>query len=276
MSLRIPVLVSSAPGARGADGDRLAPYRVAVAELPLSAQLSSSATGAVVVIDARGSGGWLCAVEAALADGARGVVVDEAVVPDAGRRDRLPAGGAHVLAARCFLPRDLVEAARALVAPSGSKAVLVTVEAGGPSSSGVLRDALGWARVLTGGGELGLGSVFPENESGPTVSLLLESHDGIPVLFSWLPAAGAPWLRVSALGAVEVEVAIDPGAGVARLTSRSAEEERGVREAFEGGARRELRCAIEAPRASDSPDELSCLLEDLELSRRIEHGCASA
>ncbi|PPG01975.1 hypothetical protein C5E06_14965 [Pseudoclavibacter sp. RFBI5] len=268
--------MSSAPGARGADGDRLAPYRVAVAELPLSAQLSSTATGAVVVIDARGSGGWLCAVEAALADGARGVVVDEAVVPDAGRRDRLPAGGAHVLAARCFLPRDLVEAARALVAPSGSKAVLVTVEAGGPSSSGVLRDALGWARVLTGGGELGLGSVFPENESGPTVSLLLESHDGIPVLFSWAPAAGVPWLRVSALGAVEVEVAIDPGAGVARLTSRSAEGERVVREAFEGRARRELRWALEAPRASDWPDELSRLLEDLELSWQIERGCSSA
>ncbi|MBF4460859.1 hypothetical protein [Pseudoclavibacter sp. VKM Ac-2867] len=276
MSLRIPVLVSSAPGARGADDDRLAPYRVAVAELPLSAQLASSATGAVVVIDARGSGGWLCAVEAALADGARGVVVDEAVVPDAGCRDRLPAGGGHVLAARCFLPRDLVEAARALVAPSGSEAVLVAVEVGGPSSSGVLRDALGWARVLTGGGELGLGSVFPENESGPTASLLLESHDGIPVLFSWAPDAGAPWLRVSALGAVEVEVAIDAGAGVARLTSRSAEGERVVRDAFEGRARRELRCAIEAPRASDRPDELLCLLEDLELSGQIERGCSSA
>ncbi|WP_146081903.1 hypothetical protein [Pseudoclavibacter sp. Z016] len=276
MSLRIPVLVSSAPGARGADGDRLAPYRVAVAELPLSAQLSSTATGAVVVIDARGSGGWLSAVEAALADGARGVVLDEAVVADVGRRDRLPAGAAPVLAARRFLPRDLVEAARAFVAPPGAEAVLVTVEAGGPSSSGVLRDALGWARVLTGGGELRLGVAHPENESAPTVSLLLESHDGIPVLFSWVPAAGVPWLRVSAFGAVEVEAAIDPGAGVARITSRSAEGERVVRQGFEGRARLELRCAIEAPRASDWPDELSPLLEDLELSWQIERGCSSA
>ncbi|WP_146080318.1 hypothetical protein [Pseudoclavibacter sp. RFBG4] len=276
MSLRIPVLVSSVPGPRGVDGDRLASYRVAVAELPLSAQLASSATGAVVVIDARSSGGWLSAVEAALADGARGVVVDEAVVPDVGRRVRLPAGGAPVLTARRFLPRDLVEAARALVAPPGAEAVLVTVEAGGPSLSGVLRDALGWVRVLAGGGELGLGSAHPENDGGPTVSLLLESHDGIPVLFSWAPAAGVPWLRVSALGAVEVEVAIDSGAGVARLTSRSAEGERVVREAFEGRARRELRWALEAPRASDWPDELSCLLEDLELSGEIERGCSSA
>lgn len=275
MSLRIPVLVSGAQGAVGADGDRLGPYRVAVAELPLSAEPASSAAGAVVVVDGRGSAGWPSAVEAALAGGARSVVVDEAVVPDAACGDRLPAGSAPVLVARRFLPRELAEAARELVAPLGLEAVLVTVEVGGPSSSGVLRDALGWARVLTGGGELRLGSAHPEIEAGPTVSLLLESNDGIPVLVSWAPVVGAPWLRVSALGAVEAEVVIDSGAGVARLTSRSAEGERVARAAFEGRARRELRCALEAARASDWPEELSCVLEDLELGRQIERGCSA-
>ncbi|WP_424467381.1 hypothetical protein [Pseudoclavibacter helvolus] len=162
---------------------------------------------------------------------------------------------------RRFQPRELIAAARDAVTAQGSRPHIVTVEAAGAVSTGVLRDALGWARELAsaGGREL-------KPRSG---SVLLESPDGVPVVVTWLGAAQVPWLRVCALGAVEVEVEVDEGTGCASVVTRSGAGEHVVRAGFEEPARRELRRAIDAARASVWPDELTPFLADLRLQASI-------
>ncbi|WP_424467382.1 hypothetical protein [Pseudoclavibacter helvolus] len=76
MSPRVPIFLS-AQGHRASEA-----YRVAVAELPLTVELAASPVGAVVVVDGRAPGGWSAEVDAALARGASGVVVDGVGVVD--------------------------------------------------------------------------------------------------------------------------------------------------------------------------------------------------
>ncbi|WP_271984178.1 hypothetical protein [Pseudoclavibacter terrae] len=305
MSARVPVFVP--PFERDAAGPRddvLAAYRAAIETLPLSAEAAGGAEGAVVVVDGRATGGWAAGLDAALAAGALGVVVDEVVLLDAdadadavadasagvgansGTHMRAGAGAGApmsagvasaagcvpVLVARRFLPRGLADGVGALVGPLTDGARLVTVEVGGAASSGVLRDALGWARVLTGS-QLTLTAVRGEPRGA---TALAESEPGTPVTLSWRRSSGPPWLRVSALGASEVEVIVDAGTGHASGVVRSAHGEQLVGSGYEDRVRGELRRAIEAVRVSelrgDISAELSGVLADLELQRQIEAG----
>lgn len=299
MSARVPVFVPPFErDAAGPRGDVLAAYRAAIQALPLSAEAAGGAAGAVVVVDGRATGGWAAGLDAALAAGALGVVVDEAVLLDAvadasagvgansGTQVRAGAGAGApmsagvasvagcvpVLVARRFLPRGLADGVGALVEPLTDGARLVTVEVGGAASSGVLRDALGWARVLTGS-QLTLTAVRGEPRGA---TALAESEPGTPVTLSWRRSSGPPWLRVSALGASEVEVIVDAGTGHASGVVRSAHGEQLVGSGYEDRVRGELRRAIEAVRVSelrgDISAELSGVLADLELQRQIEAG----
>lgn len=299
MSARVPVFVPPFEcDAVGPRDDVLAAYRAAIEALPLSAEAAGGAEGAVVVVDGRVTGGWAAGLDAALAAGALGVVVDEVVLLDAvadasagvgansGTHVRAGAGAGApmsagvasaagcvpVLVARRFLPRGLADGVGALVEPLTDGARLVTVEVGGAASSGVLRDALGWARVLTGS-QLTLTAVRGEPRGA---TALAESEPGTPVTLSWRRSSGPPWLRVSALGASEVEVVVDAGTGHASGVVRSAHGEQLVGSGYEDRVRGELRRAIEAVRVSelrgDISAELSGVLADLELQRQIEAG----
>lgn len=281
MPIFVPV---SGSGARSRRVDPLGAYRVAVAELPRSAGLATHPTSAVVVLDARGSERWVAGVEDALAAGALGVIVDGIDGVDAGLglgswgvgdvtrmagsdcpAGSSTAGGAPVLVARRFLPSSLRDAVFASEAELGDGARLVMVEAGGALETGVLRDALGWARVLADA-PLTLVSARPGVHGA---AALAESEQGVPVPISWTRSVEPAWLRVSAFGAVEVQVDIDDGSGIASVTGRSADGERVVRGGFEGRARRQLRRAIDAVHASAWPEDLPGLLQDLRLQRCI-------
>lgn len=289
MSARVPVFVPPFErDAAGPRGDVLAAYRAAIQALPLSAEAAGGAEGAVVVVDGRATGGWAAGLDAALAAGALGVVVDEAVLLDAdasvgansGTHVRAGAGAGApmsagvasaagwvpVLVARRFLPRGLADGVGALVEPLTDGARLVTVEVGGAASSGVLRDALGWARVLTGS-QLTLKAVRGGVRG---VIALAESECGFPASISWQRGSGPAWLRVSALGATEIEVLVDAGMGVAVCAVRSARGEQVVRDGYEDGPRGQLRRAIEAVRACEPLDDVTGVLADLELQRRIQ------
>ncbi|GAB3301086.1 hypothetical protein [Pseudoclavibacter terrae] len=284
MSIRTPIFVP--PRERDATGaDTLGAYRAAIGSLPSSAEVARRPAGAVVVVDGRAAGGWLPEVGDALASGALGVVVDEAMPPaadalagaraaagvglDVGAGVGATAGHPPVLVARRFLPGVLVDAVLALVGAQADVARLVTVEVRGAASSGVLRDALGWARALTGS------SLVLANVRGDArgATALAESESGIPVTVSWRRGTGAAWLRVAALGATEVEVVVDPEVGVVRGAVRSVRGEQVVGPGYEEPARVELRRAIATVRASgqlrSECADLRHVLSDLELARQL-------
>lgn len=137
-------------------------------------------------------------------------------------------------------------------------------------SGALTDDALGWVRVLNGGGRLETEGTSPAADP-PTssVSALLEADGGIPAIVTWRRTHESPWLRVSSFGATEVEVVVDDGAGCAWVATRSSDGERVVSSGFEEAARRELRRAIEAARASVWPDDLTNLAADLRLQGQV-------
>lgn len=250
MTARFPIVAS------------LPEYRVAIAGLPMRAQAATGRAGAIVVVD--GVGAWWDAAAEAVADGARAVLVDEPghVPPDV--VDSLAEGSdSPVLVHRSRLRYDLV--ARVVDARDGAMPRVIVAECRADSADlpSLVRDAVGWIRVLGGG--------LPEVVAAGGAVLLRPAGMADPVasLLATATAAGGPVLRIRAMGEVTTELEIDDPLG-RREVSTSTTGGRMVAPALhESGARAALRRAIDVLAAGESPHDLADLRHDARMASAI-------
>jgi hypothetical protein len=226
----------------------------AVAELPMTAAPAEGPVGAVVV-----TAGCETA-RAALASGAAGIVLAEPgqIEPEPVAELAAASGDRPVLVVRGRL-RDH---------PPADAAVLVAECAAPSAELGiVLRDTLGWLRLLTGR-EIGLraatgadGGILALLDAGGTpASVLARSLSGVP---------DGGVIRVTALGSDRVEVFVDEPAGVLRM---GTEQDSGTTVAprlLETPERATLRRIAAALDTGERPDDLAGLLHDVRLARAI-------
>lgn len=250
MSARIPVVAS------------LPEYRVAVAGLPMRAQAATGRAGAIVVVD--GAGAWWDAAAEAVADGARAVLVAEPDrVPPVGVDPLAAESDAPVLVHRSRLRHDLV--ARVVDARDGAMPRVIVAECRADAADlpSLVRDAVGWIRVLSGGP--------PEVVAAGGAVLLRPAGTGAPIasLLATPTAAGGSVLRVRALGEVTTELEIDDPLG-RRGVSTSTTGGRMVAPALhESGPRAALRRAIDVLAAGESPHDLADLRHDARVASAI-------
>lgn len=200
------------------------PYRRALGGVTSSTARAADARGAVVGVP--GVTDWPSLVAGAIRQGAVAVVVDDPAELSPAAIAGLPLLMPHLRTLPVLLerPRLRADLCRASVeGRAGLPARAVVVECAGASAeeSGLLRDAVGWGRVLSGG-ELALCAT--SRSAGGLVSLL-EGPPQVPVtiVFTTLGSAGGGGLlRVSALGETRTEVTIDLVAGVVDLDTVTA------------------------------------------------------
>lgn len=237
-------------------------YRVAIAELPLSAFAAESVEGAVAVVAGAD------AALAALAGGAAGLVVtsvdelsaeDIELVADVAR-------GIPVVVDRLRLRTDVIGEA----SPPATTARLLTAEAAGPAKdfAALARDAVGWLRVLAGDRL----SLVSHSTSPSGVLALLESSGGerMPAALTLTPNRGAdPTLRVSSVGEIRIEVDVDDATRGAVITSTSVDGALIAPARLEWPARLAVRRAIAALSADRPPEDLDELRHDAVLVREL-------
>jgi hypothetical protein len=232
---RMPVVVTD-----------LAEYRVATAELPLSTRLTEDREGAVVVVP--GDGDWSAAVTEAASAGAQAVVVVEPQAsPPAGGGD----GDVPVVVERRLLP-DALRVAVDHLETAGPRAIVVEAAAAAADLRPVLRDAVGWARVLGG-------PIVPGAAASTDAFVLAHgTAGGVPVTISVTVLADGQGSRVraTAIGALTTEVVVDPLAGTEWVQTASTEGLRILPARFESTARATLRRALAADGRCADLDEL--------------------
>lgn len=237
----------------------VARYRAGVAELPLSTARADSPVGAVVVLP--GAAGWIDEVRAAVAAGARGVIVTDPAIA--------PAGDVRALAASVGVPviieRPLLRADVAADAFSeGTPAIVVVDGAATPGSLDALaRDAVGWARTLLAGTQPD--GALTVVEAGDGLALLqTDAGVGATVAVVATDRPGTGWLRATALGDPLVEVEVE-GAR-ARVTHSTSTGRRVAPERYEASARVALRRILAAVAGDPAPVDLALLADDTAIS----------
>jgi hypothetical protein len=240
-------------------------WRAAVAELPSIARPSTEVTGSVVVIT--GEVGWGSRLRRAVDDGAAGIVladpwsasVDE--VLEAQRRS----SPVPVVVERSRLRSDV--AATALT--SDPAVVQVELGASRQELEVVLRDAVGWARVLAGG-QLDLVDV---HATARGVTALLQRSDaaagryeGLVTLLATRAGASSPWIRATALGVERTEVTVDGRTSVVRTSEDGARQ---LPTRFESSARLALRRAIGSLEDASTPTDLPELDHDSRVAAAV-------
>jgi hypothetical protein len=221
----------------------LAPYRVAIAELPLRARAVDAADGAIAVID--GTRGW---GRSGLTGAAAVVVAD----PAPGSPTAFPPG-IPVIVDRERLRPD------ATLGDAAVDAALFTVEcsAAAVALPEAVRDAVGWLRVLSGG-ELSVDEVRAGRHG---IIALLRTDARSPagaraatlVATVLADASAAPRLRALAIGPERTEVVVD-GSGATSVVVTSASGARHLPVRYESRRRVALRRAIEAVGGAETGD----------------------
>ena len=250
MSARIPVVAS------------LPEYRVAVAGLPMRTQAATGRAGAIVVVD--GAGAWWDAAAEAVADGARAVLVAEPDrVPPVGLDSLAAASDAPVLVHRSRVRRDLVS--RVVEARDGTSPRVIVAECRADHADlpSLVRDAVGWIRVLGGGP--------PEVVAAGGAVLLRQAGTEAPVasLLATPTAAGGPVLRVRALGEVTTELEIDDLLGRRDVSTSTAAGRLVAPALHESGARAALRRVLDMLALGDEPRDLADLRHDARVAGAI-------
>ena len=215
----------------------LAAYRSAVAELAPPVRLADAdEAGALRVVDGRGA--WWDRLER-LTD-TIGVVVDEPQPAPAVAHERLRSLDVPVVVARRRLRADVV----ATLVPVPAAHVVVDAWGAPSEAAVVLRDALGWARVLAGGSlEVVAHAATPTAD----VLALVRGPVGVSVTRSLGGSGVGDALAAIALGPRRVEVRTDSAAATIHVEIADAEGRRIAaprREAAERVALRRLRDAI--------------------------------
>jgi len=237
-----------------------APYRWALAELPLSTRLTDRPGGAIVVVS--GGDGWVDVAQAAAEAGAAGLVVADPTFAPASAVRRLARGLAiPVIVERPLLRRDVAEDVRRAGAGSAPRALVVDGAAGESHVRTVARDAAGWLRVMAGGA---LSVVRADGAFA-----LLETDAGVAatltVVATVRPGSGA--IRAQALGEVTTEVEVEGRS--ARVIAASVAGRLTAPSRFESSERLSLRRALDALTARIPPSDLDELAADTEIVERM-------
>lgn len=234
-------------------------FRVAVAGLPYRAEAVSAPVGAVVVVD--GGGAWWDAARRAAEGGARAVLVAD---PERAPIDAIDALAADVeiplLLHRPRLRHDLV--ARALEARDGARARVVVAECRAEADDlhALVRDAVGWLRLLAGGPlELAAmgGAALLRPTGGPTP---------VGTLLATPTTAGGPILRIRALGETTTELEIDDPLGRRALSTSTVAGQTVAPALHESAARVALRRALDVLASDDPVDDLAQLRHDASIA----------
>ncbi|THG31634.1 hypothetical protein [Naasia lichenicola] len=244
-----------------------APYAIAVAELPRSARIADSVSGAIVTLG--GHGRWDLGVEQACAAGAVAMIVDSPAIGSVG----LDLGLVVELASRVPLvlarPRLRPDVASdALATRRGDRgAAIIAVECAASTAGyrAMLCDAVGWARTLAGG-TLSLASA---GDTGQSVAALLVADQGASshavTILGARRDAGAEWLRAAIVGATRTEVAVQGRMRSAEVERADAEGRLRLPTRFESGERLALRRVLEAVRDQVLPTDADELRHDARL-----------
>lgn len=223
-------------------------YRVAIAELPLSTRLAPAASGAIVVADGP-------AALAAVADAAAIVLVDPAPGPIPELDGRIP-----IVVDREWLRADVAADAVGGGSSGGGEsaatragAALLTAECSAPPGGvdSILRDAVGWLRVLSGD-ELTLQARYA-TEGGAMALLNAGDRSATLLLTVLADPAARPRLRVLAVGARRTEVEVD-ALGAASVTVSSEAGSLRLPARPESRQRLALRRAVEAAGGTEVRD----------------------
>lgn len=235
------------------------PYRAAVAELPLSARPAASAAGSIVVV--RGERNWMDAVRAAADDGALAVVVaDPVTAPPEEVRRLIEAARIPVIVERPLLRADVAEDARRSRDGAPVHVVVLDGAASAARLGVIARDAVGWARTLSG-------HALTLVSADRGLALLDAAGVGVTVSVVATRRPGGGWLRAQALGPVVTDVEVE---GREARVSSATPAGRVIRPTrFESSERLALRRAIEAVAAPDRPTDLADLLVDVLLAEHL-------
>ena len=234
-------------------------YRIATAELPLRARLTSSAAGAMVAI--QGDRRWVQAARAALASDAAGVIISDPGPFDVDDCAELEdsAAGRPIIVDRPLLRADVIESAVARMLPSY---VAVDVAAAAGRRARTAREAVGWMRVLTGG----RCEVLSVDRTASAGLMLVQRTDA--AVFGALTATtitGADegaWIRALAVAETRVEVLVDEANARASVDVAAADGVLQLPRRFETHERLSLRRAIAALASSDPVTDLADLRAD--------------
>jgi len=224
-------------------------YRAAVAELAPRVRPGRGAD-AIRVVEGRGSW-WEGLVDASA------FVVDEPDPASAEIHERLGALGVPVVIVRRRLRPDVVDDARAeSVAP---RHVVVDAWGGRTDATALLRDAVGWARVIAGGPL----SVVARAETTSAATVALRAPNGVGASVTRAIGGGVGGaLTVTALGARRVEVRVDSGSPLCEVAFDD-DEGRRVRPARRESAERlALRRILDAVEAGTAVPDLAELAAD--------------
>jgi len=241
-------------------------YRAAVAELPVSAALSESPRGSVVVVP--GVGVWWDRALAAQAAGAAAIVVaNPQDLPREAREVLLELTDIPVIVERPRLRADLVD--DAIQGRAGIPASIIAVECAAPASEliSVIRDGFGWARVFAGG-PLGLLAGSATAQARVAFLELRKGQSGPAVTVAGNVEAGhgsGGLVRILALGEVRSEVTVDQPAGLARVEACTEEGALAAPRRFEASARLALRRAFEACSTGRAVNDVGDFLDDCAL-----------
>ena len=186
-------------------------YRVAIASLSHSAARADGPAGALAVI--RGDGAWWEDARRAAAGGAVALLVDdpEAAPTDVpALRDEL---GVPVLVRRPSLRSGMVDDALRSLDGAAVRSVVAECQASFADAPRVVRDAVGWMRVLTGGAD-GVPAVLRgrPGRHGTTARLRWAGGVGASLIVT-LVASGGGLLRVRASGETALEIDLDAPMG---------------------------------------------------------------
>ncbi|MGN7947122.1 hypothetical protein ACTJKH_00080 [Microbacterium sp. 22215] len=240
-------------------------YRVAVAELPMSVSPATASQDAVVIV--KGSHGWAERAISALREGAVGIVV-----ADPGEEDDKVVAELAAVAGRAPVVLDRPRMRADVVADAGVTAaaryLAADAAADVASFRAVVRDAVGWLRVVAGG-PLTLRSRAVSAHG--VLALLDEAATGraAVVTVSLLAGRGGSRLRVQAAGETRTEVELDDAADVAVVEVSTIEGALRLPRRRESHERLALRGAISALTGGRPVDDLEAFRHDAALALRL-------
>lgn len=227
----------------------LAGYRAAVAELaPLVRP--GGGEGAIRVVEGRGA--WWERL-----DGAVGYVIDEPDPAPADVHARLGAIGVPVAIVRRRLRPDVVaDAGAETIAP---RHVVIDAWGGRTDAAALLRDAVGWARILAGGAL----SVVDRADTATATTLALRGSDGLGVSVTRAIGGGVGGALVAtALGPRRLEVRVDSASSLVDVVFDDLEGRRTRPIRRESPERLALRRILDAVDAGTVLGDLAALAAD--------------
>lgn len=240
-------------------------YATAVAALPLRARAVEDARGAVVIVD--GSPGWAQRSLTALEHGAAALIVAHPVA--AGEQEiaalAATATASPIVLDRPWLRADVVEDAAVHDAARHVTADVVAVPA---ELTALVREAIGWLRVLAGGDlELRAAAALPHG----LLALLEDPVSGraATVTASALIGRGGARLRAHAVGETRVEVDLDAATDARSVCTATSDGLLQHPRRRESGERLALRRVIDALSDGALPADLRAFAHDSALAVRV-------